>query len=88
MTKEELRELRHFINFDMRSMSACVGVPLSTYQRYEDGTAAVPERIERAVLELEQINRQFMSRYDPGGEFDQIISREYPHGFMSEVVGC
>lgn len=59
MNNNELRELRLRIKFDMRSMALCCGVALSTFQRYEDGTAAVPSHIERAALELEQINKQF-----------------------------
>lgn len=60
MDKKELRELRKRIKFDMRSMALCCGIPLSTYARYEDGSAKVPVAIERAALELEQINKQFM----------------------------
>lgn len=59
MTKEELRALRHEIKFDMRSMALCLGVPSSTFQRYEDGSAAVPERVKRAALELRQMNETF-----------------------------
>jgi len=59
MTNNELRDLRLRIKFDMRSMALCCGVALSTYQRYEDGTAAVPPHIERAALELEAIDKQF-----------------------------
>ena len=59
MTNNELRDLRLRIKFDMRSMALCCGIALSTYSRYEDGTAAVPARIERAALELEQIDKRF-----------------------------
>lgn len=59
MDNKELRELRTRIKFDMRSMATCCGVPLSTYARYEDGSAKVPAAVERAALELEQIDRQF-----------------------------
>jgi transcriptional regulator with XRE-family HTH domain len=83
MTADNLKELRHNIKFDMRSMATCLGIPLSTYQRYEDGTAAVPDRIERAALELEQINVAFMA--DLPARVDARIEREYPHGFMSEA---
>lgn len=88
MNKQELRELRRGINFDMASFAACIGIPKSTLQRYEDGTAAVPARIERAALELEHINATFMQRYEPGGEFDREINQQYPHGFLSEGFEC
>jgi len=83
MNNQQLRQLRQDINFDMGSMATCCGVPKSTYQRYEDGTAAVPPQVERAALELVQINTTFMSRYQPGGEFDREIDRKYPHGIPS-----
>ena len=60
MDKTELRNLRIRIKFGMSDMALCCGCPLSTYARYEDGTAAVPAGIERAALELETINREFM----------------------------
>lgn len=60
MTHNRLKKLRNEIKFDMRSMALCLGIPLSTYQRYEDGTAAIPVRIERAALELEQVNKTFI----------------------------
>lgn len=64
MTKEELRALRLEIKFDVRSFATCLGVPKSTLQRYLDGTAAVPERVKRAALELRQINITFNEGFD------------------------
>lgn len=60
MTAKELKNLRIGINFDVRSFAKCIGVPASTYQRYEDGTAAITVRIERAAKELEQVNKTFI----------------------------
>lgn len=74
MTKEELRALRLEIKFDMRSFAACIGIPLSTYARYEDGSAAVPERVERAALELRQINITFNEGFD--ARMDEAIKKE------------
>ena len=62
MTTEELCNLRHEIKFDIRSFAACLGIPATTYQRYENRTAKVPERIERAALELRQINVTFIQQ--------------------------
>jgi transcriptional regulator with XRE-family HTH domain len=83
ITKEELRALRHEIKFDMRSFATCLGIPASTYQRYEDGTAAIPERIVRAAYELRQINVTFMQGLP--ARVDAKVAEEFPNGFMSEI---
>ena len=83
MDHKELRRLREDIKFDMGSFAACLGIPKSTLQRYEDASAAVPPHIERAALELAHINATFMSRYQPGGHFDQELNKKYPHGIPS-----
>lgn len=74
MTKEELCALRHEIKFDVRSFAACLGVPASTLQRYLDGSAAVPERVERAALELRQINITFNEGFD--ARMDEAIKSQ------------
>ena len=61
MTATDLRNLRQKIGFSMSDIAACLGVPKSTYQRYEDGSSAVPANIERAAMELQQINDEFMA---------------------------
>ena len=61
MTNLELKALRQRIKFDMRSLAACLELPLSTYQRYEDGSAKVPAAVGRAAIELERRDREFMS---------------------------
>jgi hypothetical protein len=83
MTREELRNLRLRIKFDVRSMALCVGVPASTYQRYEDGSAAVPLQVERAALELEQINTTFIQGLPR--RVDAAIEIEFPKGIRSEI---
>jgi len=74
MTNKELRALRLEIKFDMSSFAACLGIPKSTLQRYEDGSAAVPDRIKRAALELLQINKTFYQ--DMGIRLDERIKTE------------
>jgi len=61
MTHQELKTLRKNVKFSMDDMALCIGVPKSTYQRYEDGTAAIPARIERAALEIQNINTEFIA---------------------------
>jgi len=82
MTKEELRALRQEIKFDMRSFATCLGIPTSTLQRYEDGSATVPERIVRAAHELRQINVTFMQGLPD--RIDAKVDEEFPNGIMSE----
>lgn len=82
MTKEELRALRHEIKFDMGSVAACLGIAKSTYARYEDGSASIPERIVRAAYELRQINITFMQGLP--ARVDAKVNEEYPNGIRSE----
>ena len=58
---DSVRKVRRDIKFDMYSMAACLGIPKSTYQRYEDGSAKTPPEIMRAALELRQINETFIT---------------------------
>ena len=68
----------------MGSMASCCGVPKSTYQRYEDNTAAIPPDVIRAALELKQINETFIAELPD--RVDARIAREFPHGIRSEVT--
>ena len=83
MTAEDLKTLRHNIKFSMADIAACLGVPKSTYQRYEDGTAAIPPTVERAALELQKINEEFTATAP--ARIDARIVREFPLGIVSEV---
>lgn len=83
MSNQELRKIRQRIKFDMRSFAACLGIPHTTLQRYEDGSAAIPANIERAAQELEQVEREFdVARLSA---FDARLVREYPHGIRSDI---
>jgi transcriptional regulator with XRE-family HTH domain len=79
-----LRELRHEIGFSMADVAACLGIPKSTLQRYEDGSAKPPAAVVRAALELKQINVTFMAELP--ARVDARATIEYPHGIMSEVT--
>ncbi len=83
MTNKDLKDLRLAIGFSMSDIAVCLGVPKSTYQRYEDGTAAIPDPVERAALELKTINEEFIATAP--ARIDARINREFPGGIMSEV---
>jgi len=83
MKKQELKEIRLKIKFDMDSFATCIGIPKSTYARYEDGSATVPERVERAALELEQINKTFIEGLP--GRVDARIAKDFPKGIPSNL---
>lgn len=83
MTHIELKQLRHRIGFSMGDLSKCMGLKKSTYQRYEDGTAAIPSYVERAALETEQIAILFMETAP--ARIDARINREFPLGFHGEA---
>ena len=84
MKSDELRNLRHRIRFDMRSMASCLGLrSCSTYQRYEDGTAKVPEKIACAALALEAFERECDAARE--AETEDLLRREFPGGIPSEL---
>ena len=83
MTSEELRNIRHRIKFDMRSMASCLGLrSCSTYQRYEDGTAKVPASVERAALALEEFEKECDAKREAEGV--ALLERQFPGGIPSE----
>ena len=83
MTSAELRNIRHRIKFDMRSMALCLGFSShSTYQRYEDGTAKVPEKIACAALALEAFERECDAARE--AETEDLLRKEFPRGIPSE----
>lgn len=83
MEAQELRDLRHRIRFDMRSTALCLGIPPSTYQRYEDGTARVPEKIAHAALALEEFERECDAARE--AETEDLLRKEFPRGIPSEA---
>ena len=79
MTVFELRAIQKRINFDAPSMAACLGVDREQYRRYYYGHAAIPANIERAALELEQINITFSEGI--GTRIDERLKRDKTQGF-------
>lgn len=83
MTNTELRTIQETIKFDAPSMAACLVITTRCYYNYLYGVNKIPSQIERAALELEQINRQFI--VDATARIDTIAARQFPGGIMSEV---
>lgn len=75
----ELRAIQKRINFDAPSMAACLGVDHEQYRRYYYGHATIPTNIERAALELEQINITFSEGI--GTRIDERLKRDKTQGF-------
>ena len=61
MTSTDLKALRAKLGYSMADFAACLGVPKSTFQRYEENSAAIPPVIERRAYELATIDRTFFA---------------------------
>ena len=83
MKAQDLKDLQQRIKFDAPSMASCLGVPYHTYRNYLYGENAIPANIERAALDLENINKNFIA--GAPARIDERIKREFPYGIMSEV---
>jgi len=64
MTSDELKKLQQEINLDATSMSLCLGLTIHCYRKYLYGENQIPAKVERAVLELRQINETFFNEMD------------------------
>lgn len=63
-------------------MALCLGLPCSTYQRYEDGTAKVPDSVARAAVALEAFERDCDAAR--AQETNALLQGEFPRGIPSE----
>ncbi len=59
MTKKELRIIRKELKYAMQDMADELQIAKSTYARYEDGTAAVPEDVAGKVRAVRDRNKAF-----------------------------
>jgi hypothetical protein len=84
MNAVELKQLQYEIRFDAPSMACCLGVPYQTYRNYIYGINKIPPAVQRAALELEQINKTFM--VEAVARIDARIAKDHPHGIISEVT--
>ena len=64
MTSDELKKLQQEINLDATSMALCLGLTTHCYRKYLYGENQIPTKVERAVLELRQINETFFNEMD------------------------
>jgi hypothetical protein len=86
MTNIELQQLQKRIKFDAPSMALCMGIDYEKYRRFYYGHTVIPVNIERAALELEQIQKEF--DIVRAKEHCQFLDTHYPRGIMSEVAPC
>lgn len=77
------RKLRLKMGYSLQDMADILGIKKSTLQGYDEGRRACPYEIICQMQAAYERERKFWSRYKPGGEFDQIVSKEYPHGILS-----
>ena len=59
MTAAELQHIQNAIRFDGKSMSLSLGITYDEYRHLRSGHAKITPAIERAVVELVQINQEF-----------------------------
>lgn len=83
MTADELKQIRKRIRFDIRSTALCLGIPHTTYQRYENGSAKVPDDIAQKMIELERFEKECDQKREL--EFIEIINKQFPFGIPSEL---
>lgn len=76
MTSKELQKLQKKIKFDAESMALCLGLTLHCYRKYLYGENKIPSTVERAALELQQIN--FALDITRPGRIDAAIAKEFP----------
>lgn len=81
MTHTDLKAIQEEIKLDAPSMAACLGVSVRCYRNYLYGVNAIPSAIDRAVLELRQINKTFMEGMD-----ERIDTRLRTEGFAPSEV--
>lgn len=84
MTNLELQTIQRQIKFDAPSMAACLGISYDQYRRYYYGAVQIPESIERAVMELVAIEKEFDIQREK--ESLAFLEKHYPHGIPSEAI--
>ena len=82
MTGEELRTIREAMHYSMADFGILLGgIPKSTLQRYEEGTAAIkPELAEKVLLEQAR-DAEFMERTRQ--DTRDWCDKHFPHGIPS-----
>lgn len=84
----QIRQIRTRMGYSIGDMGIILGIAKSTFQSYEEGRRQSPPSLVTRMLAVEEADRQwFATRYSPGGEYDQLLSREFPGGIHSEIKG-
>lgn len=81
MTPKKLKSVRRRMRYSMQELADCLGIPKSTYQRYEDGSAAIPAKIERDVLYYQELDRKFFAGLP--ARVDSELKKQYPMGIIT-----
>ena len=84
MTKEQMKLIRQDMGFSLRDLAAVTGIKYRTLQDYEGGQRKIPDKVAQRLL-AEQIKEQQI-KVELAAAQEARLDREFPNGFMSEVV--
>lgn len=76
----ELRAIRFAIGFSIREMAAELKLKPATYQKYEDGSRALPEEVLMGARETKQKVDDYMTTMP--ARIDARIEAEFPNGIV------
>ena len=83
MTNIDLQNLQYRMKFDAVSMAVTSGIDYEQYRRYYYGKTPIPAHHERALLEAEQVQKEFdVVRCN---EAQRVLDQMYPYGIVSEL---
>ena len=82
MTREELRSIRRDMHYSMADFGVLLGIPKTTLQRYEDGSAAIPDELAQKVVVAQRKDRDFMESVRV--ETREWVNRMFPHGIPAD----
>ena len=84
MTAQDLKDLQQRIKFDAPTMSIYLGISYDQCRKYLCGQTAIPSEVERAALELEQMEKVLDAiRLE---QYEEFLAKQ--PCFMSEVSAC
>lgn len=85
MTKEELRAIRESMHYSMADFGILLGIPKSTLQRYEDGSAVIKQDLVDKVMKEKSRDADFMERTRQ--ETREWCDRFFPLGIPANFKG-
>ena len=83
MDNKKLKQLRKEMKCSMAELAEVLGIPKSTFQRYEDGSAKIPVVLQENIIHIHKKDREFMRTLPRRLEAD--LKRKFPHGIISAV---